>query len=380
MFVKASKVALAAVAVLLWSGVSFAQVGAIAGKVTDENGQGVKDVLVKIERLDVRGNYKVKTGKKGDYFHAGLPLGTYQVSVEENGNIVDRASGVRVGLGDPTIVNFDLGEVRRRAQQQQQGGGLPTKEEISAMSPEERQRYEEALKKRQQQISKNKELNESFNAGMEAKRLQDWPTAVTQLMKAAELDPEQHVVWANLAEAQSGLAQSKVGPERQKANDEAIVSYNKAITLQPENAAYHNNLGLALVKAGKADEGKQELAKAAELDPAKGGTYYFNLGAVMINTGNTEGAIDAFKKATEVDPNYADAYYQLGTAMVGAAKVKEDGSVEPVPGTVEAFQKYVDLKPTGPFAESSRQMIQSLTQGVETSYESEEKKKKKDKS
>jgi len=232
---------------------------------------------------------------------------------------------------------------------------------------------------RQQQISKNKELNESFNAGMEAKRLQDWPTAITQLARAAELDPAQHVVWANLAEAQSSLAQSKVGAERDKANEDAIASYNKALELQPENAGYHNNLGLALVKAGKVDEGKQELSKAAELDPTKGGMYYFNLGAVMINTGNTDGAIEAFKKATEVDPTHADAYYQLGTAMVGAATIKDDGSVEPAPGTVEAFKKYVELKPAGPFAESARQMIQSLTQGVETSYESDDKKKGKKK-
>ena len=101
------------------------------------------------------------------------------------------------------------------------------------------------------------------------------------------------------------------------------------------DAAYHNNLGLALIKAGQAEEGKAELQTAAGIGvPANGGRYYFNLGAVMVNSGNAQGAIDAFRKATEVQPDHADAYYQLATALVGTATMKEDGSIVPAPGTV----------------------------------------------
>ena len=360
---------------------ALAQVGSLSGKVTGEDGQGLRDAVIKIDRMDVKGSYQVKTKKKGQWFHAGLPIGRYTVALEVDGKVVDRISGVRVSLGDGDPINFDMAEIKnRQAAAQSSGASGPSKEVLASMSSEERKQYEEALKKRQQQLSKNKELNEAFNGGMTALRAKDYATAVASLGKAAEIDPEQDVVWANLADAQGNLATTKAGPARDEMIQASILSYRKALELQPTSAPYQNNLGLALVKAGQMDEGKAALAKAAEMDPTNGGKYYFNLGAVMINSGNTEAAIDAFKKATEVQPDYADAYFQLGTALVGQATTQDDGSVVPVAGTIEAFQKYIELSPSGPYAASAQAMIQGLTGSVETKYENPDKKKKKKKS
>lgn len=361
---------------LLFSGAAAAQVGSFRGEVLDADGKGVQDAVIRIERTDVRGNYKVKTDKKGGYFHAGLPLGNYVITLEIDGQVVDKAIGVRPAMGGAKVIDFDLREIAERQKEVEAQGGVPTKDQLATMTKEERKAYEEGLKKREQQISKNKDLNAAFNAGMEAKRLKDYDVAVQQLAKATEIDPEQEVVWANLADAQSSAAQTKSGEARKQMNDAAIASYGKAIELKPETAAYYNNLGLAYVKAGRLEEGKAELQKAAELDPINGGKYYFNLGAVMVNSGNKDGAIDAFRKATEVQPNYADAYYQLGIAMVGAAQIGEDGSIKPVEGTVEAFEKYIELKPGGAMAASAQAMIQSLTGSVDTKFTDPNRKKK----
>ena len=113
------------------------------------------------------------------------------------------------------------------------------------------------------------------------------------------------------------------------------------------------------------------------LDPVNGAKFYFNLGAVMVNTGNVQGAIDAFRSATETDPNYSMAYYQLGMALVGMAETKEDGSVVPAPGTIEAFQRYIELEPTGDYTQSAQGMLTGLTSQVETSYEDPNKKVRK---
>src|SRR3954452_1511762 len=94
--------------ILLFTGAAFAQTSQIEGVVKDENGQPLKDALIKIERKDIKGSYKVKTRKKGDYLHAGLPLGTYLIVCEVNGKDVDKVDNVRTKLGDPTVVNFDL--------------------------------------------------------------------------------------------------------------------------------------------------------------------------------------------------------------------------------------------------------------------------------
>lgn len=376
----ARKLVLLCAGLVLFGGLASAQVGSIAGKVIGEDGKPLEGAQILIERTDVKGNYKVKTKKKGDFFHAGLPLGTYTVSCEVKGQVVDRVSGVRVGMGDPSTVTFDLAEMKRKQEAAQASGAAgtqPTEEQLRSMSKAEREAYEKALAQRKQQISKNKELNEAFNGGMEALRANNFDAAVASFTKASEIDPEQHVIWAQLAEAQSKMAPTKTGADRDAAYAASIAAYEKAISLAPDNAAYYNNYGLTLVKMGKLDEGQAKLGQAAQIDPVNGGRYYFNLGAVMVNSGNTQGAIDAFRKATEVDPNYADAYYQLGVALTGAAEYNADGSVKPAPGTVEAFQKFIELRPGTPAAEQAQGMIQTLTGKVETTFEDPSKAKKK---
>jgi tetratricopeptide (TPR) repeat protein len=376
----ARKLVLFCAGLVLFGGLASAQVGSIAGTVIGEDGNPAQGIQILIERTDVKGNYKVKTKKKGDFFHAGLPLGTYTVSCEVKGEVVDRVSGVRVGMGDPTAVNFDLAEMKKKQQAAQASGAAgsqPSEEQLRSMSKAERDAYEQALNQRKQQISKNKELNEAFNGGMEQMRGNDFAGAVASFTTASGLDPAQHVIWAQLAEAQSKLAPTKTGAERDASYAASIAAYDKAIELAPDSAAYYNNYGLTLVKMGKLEEGQAKLGQAAQLDPVNGGRYYFNLGAVMVNSGNTQGAIDAFRKATEVDPNYADAYYQLGVALTGAAEYGADVSIKAAPGTVEAFQKFIELRPGTPAAEQAQGMIQTLTGTVETSFEDPSKAKKK---
>ena len=78
--------------------------------------------------------------------------------------------------------------------------------------------------------------------------------------------------------------------------------------------------------------------------------------------------MSAFKKAIDADPNYADAQYQYGIYLTSQAKTDASGKVTAVPGTIEAFQKYLDLKPDGPFAESAKGMITMLGGTVSTTF------------
>lgn len=366
---------LATLALTLLASTALAQVGSVRGKVTAADGSGVQGAMIYIERVGVRGNYKVKTNKRGNFFHAGLPLGGYAVRLEIDGKQVYSVNGYQVKLGEQEPLDFDLGEIQREAQAARSGAG-PTQDQLNAMSADERKKYEQALKARQQQISKNKKLNETFNMAMEAKRLKNWAVAVQQFKAAAEIDGTQDVVWGNMAEALSGMVLTKTGDEREQVGEEAIMAYNRAIELKPD-PAYYNNLGLLLIRLQRVEEGSAKLEQAAEMAPENAGTYYFNLGATMVNTGNTERAIAAFNKATEVQPDFANAYYQLATVLVGTAQMKEDGSIIPAPGTVEAYQKYLDLEPQGPYAASAQAMVQSLSGKLETVFEQPKKRRSK---
>lgn len=370
----------------LTMGVALAQTGAIAGKVIGEDGQPMKGAWIVITRTDIKGDYMVESNKKGEYFHAGLPLGTYNVQCNvggkktkgkiEGGQVVDQMNGVRTRLGDPVEVNFSLAEraAKQKAMQKAAETGQLTAEMSREMSKEDRERLEKQMKERAAAMAKNKELNDAFNAGMTALSAKNWDEAVTQFAKASEMDPKQHVIWANLAESYIGQAGAKPA-EAQPLTEKGLEAWAKAIELKPDAPEYHNNYALALAKAKKYTEAEAELTKAAQLDPPKAGTYFYNLGAVLTNIGQLEPAGSAFKKAIEADPSHADAQYQYGIYLMSKATTTADGKVIPPDGTLQAFQKYIELKPTGPFADSAKGMIQMMDSTLSTSYQNPDAKK-----
>ena len=358
---------------MLLSCAAYAQTSSMAGKVTGEDGKPLQNALVHIDRKDIKGAYKVKSNKKGEYFHAGLPLGTYDVSVEVDGKVIEGLTmrNVKTRLGDePSTVNFDLSSIKKRNDEIKAAAetGTLTKEQARDMSPEQRAAMEKAMKDQQQAMAKNKALNDAFNAGMTALNAKQFDVAVQSLVKASELDPKQGVVWANLAEAYMGEAKTKTGDEQTALYAKAYEAYGKALEIKPDDAAAHNNFALALAAGKKFPEAQAELTKAAQIDPPNAGKYYFNLGALLVNNQQLEPAGEAFKKAIDSDPNYADAYYQYGIYLVSKASVGADGKVTPPAGTMEAFQKYLQLKPDGPYAESAKGMLESMGTQISTEY------------
>jgi tetratricopeptide (TPR) repeat protein len=365
------KLALFAGAFLFFSVAGWSQTTSLEGEVKGEDGQGLKDAVIKIERIDIKGNYKTKTDKKGRWIHAGLPIGTYRVVLEVGGVEKDRVDNVRSRLGDPTPINFNLAEVKQRQQAIQQAAetGQLTKEQERGLSAEQKAALEKQTKERQAALAKNKALNEAFNNGKEAMNMKQFDVAVQHFEKASEMDAQQHVVWANLADAYSSLGSTKTGQEQTDAYNKGIEAFSKAIALKPDDDAYLNNYGLLLARAKRVDEARAELTKAAQLNPAGAGKYYYNLGAVLQNTGQYEAAIDAFKQAIDADPNHAEAQYWYATALSSRITMTNDGKVVGPPGMKEALEKYLALKPDGPFAPAAKDLLTTISGQISTTYE-----------
>ncbi|MGA2773149.1 MAG: carboxypeptidase regulatory-like domain-containing protein [Bryobacteraceae bacterium] len=365
---------LATAGLLFFGFTSLAQITAIEGDVKGDDGKPLVGAVVKIDRYDITAHYKTKTDKKGHYFYNGLPLGNYNVTIEVDGKDVDQTKGVRSRLGDPTNVSFNLQaskqsrDAAQAAMQKAAEGGQLPKDMERGMTAAEKAAWEKTLKEREGQLKQHKELNDAFNAGMTAMADKQYDQAVQALTKASEIGPQELAVWANLADAYMKLAGTKTGPEFDDAAQKGLDAYSKAIALKPEDAATHNNYALALVQAKKIPEAQAELTKAAQLDPTNAGKYYYNLGAVLTNANQADAAADAFQKAIAADPKYAEAYYQYGVYLVGKASFGADGKVTPVPGTVEQFQKYLELAPTGQFAQPAKDMLATLSATVDVSY------------
>ena len=275
---------------------------------------------------------------KASIFRIGVAPGTYKFSLIKDGKVIDFFDRVPVGAGDERVSRFRLGE------------GQSAK---PVMSEEQQKKIAEV----QKQNEKIKGLNAKLTEAKQLETAGNYDQAITILQQAAQADPNQDVIWANLGEAQHGA----------KKYPEAIESYQKAIALKPTNGPYHSALADALAKSGQTDKAVAEWATAAENDPPNAGAYYFNEGAVLTNTGKVDEAIAAFDKALQADPTRADAYYFKGIDLMGKATVKGDKMVAPA-GTAEAFNKYLELEPNGKYADPAKQMLASIGATVETTY------------
>jgi Tfp pilus assembly protein PilF len=357
---------------LLFAGASWAQISAIEGDVKGPDGQPLKGAVILIERQDMKGTYKgAKTDKKGHYIYNGLPFpGTYNVSVWVDDQKKDETKGVKTQLGDPINISFDLKQsaAQQHSTQAAVASGTATPEQERGMSKEQKEALEKQAKDNAAIMAKNKALNDTFNTGKDALAAKNYDAAIDSLQKGTEMDPNQNVIWANLADAYVGQAGTKTGADQQAALDKAAEAYGKAIALKPDNAGYHNNYALTLARSKKYDEAQAELTKAASLDPQSAGHYYYNLGAVYINAGQSGPAEAAFKKAVDVQPDYADAQFQYATALSARLTTDKAGKVIAPDGMKEALEKYLQLEPMGQFADASKSLLQAIGATISADY------------
>jgi len=358
-------------AVTVFAGLGVAQMGTFIGRVIGADGKPQKDVVIKIDRVDIKGNWKTKTNKKGEWIYSGMQSGgRYNISCEVDGKVMDTVNGVRATMGEPVEVdlcNLQKVAAKNAAMQKAMETGQVTQEMARDMTPEQRAQMERAMKERSESMKKNKALNDAFNAGMTAMQAKDYATAIDSLNKAGELDPKQNAVWANLAAAHEGLGGTQTAEAQTASYQKAAEAYTKSIELKPDDAGLHNNYGLLLAKMKNMDGAAAELDKAAALNPPGAGQYYFNLGAIMVNTGQNEAAIGAFKKCTEADPKYANCWYYYGNTLSGKMQIQGD-KVIPPDGMVAALEKYLELDPNGANAAAAQGLLSTVTTSVQRTY------------
>ena len=366
---------LVAVAVVVLIPAAFAQFTAtVKGTVKDEKGTPISGASVELQNNENGQKYSLKTDKKGQYFSLGIMPGKYKVVLVVNGQPTFQLTNVPVGLEQQeTVVDIDLQKERAM---QQAGGGQATggkgQPQGQPQLTEEQKKKIEAAQKEQMTV---KTLNEKLAQAGAAEQAGNPEQAVQILTQATQIDATRDLLWARLGDAYK-LQAAKQTDRTQQSQDyaQAADAYQKAIQIKP-TADYWNLLGEAYSKSGKTDDAVKAYTTAAQLDPPNAGKYYFNIGAVDTNTGKVDDAIQAFDKAIAADPNRADAYYWKGVNLLGKAKLEGSKMVAP-PGTAEAFNKYLELQPNGPFAEPAKQMLAQMGVSVETSFGKGKKKSK----
>jgi tetratricopeptide (TPR) repeat protein len=336
----------------------------------DQNGAPIVGATVEWFSQETGRKYTLKTNGKGEYFSLGIAPGKYKVTLSKDGKEIFNFNNVPVSV-DEAVLDFDL------KKEQQQGA------QAAGISPEELKRRQEEAAKAAKEGNTVKSLNEKLAAANTAAAAGDFDTAIATLTEATQIDATRDLLWFKLGDAyrSSGLKQTDPA-EKTKRLDSAIEDYQKAIDLKAKAsetaanknpdapkqlAAYYNNLAEAYAKSGKTDDAVKAYTQAATTDPTSAAQYYFNMGAIMTNTGKVDEAIAAFDKSIAADPNRADSYYWKGVNLMGKATLKGDKMVAP-DGTADAFNKYLELQPTGQFADPAKQMLASIGATIETNF------------
>ena len=201
-------------------------------------------------------------------------------------------------------------------------------------------------------------LQQAWGAGLAALKDKRYPEAIGLLLEASRIDPQQHVVWATLGSAYAEA--------REYASAE--MGYRKAIAIQPNEAAYHTNLGLALAQEGQIGEAEREIGEGARLDPASAGRTHYNVGAILTNLGMPEAGAEEFRRAMQAEPPIAAAAYQYGLYLVSKATVQAGRFAAP-DGAKQAFERYLSLATPAEGEERprvARELAASIGSAMET--------------
>lgn len=364
-------VALVAAVVALASVFIFAQANTadLRGKAIDEKGQPMAGATVRITTADGR-KLEAKTEPTGEFAFSGVPAGKIKIELLVDGK--PRTGGESEVLpGQVNVLNLDLQAAAAAAK----------------MTPEQRkkmeQENEDRQKKAQAEHNKIKNLNAMLAQGKQMMDSGNYEGAVGIYDNAVKTDPTKDLVWANLGLAYLGQAE-KTQDSAQKAQsaNKSIEAFQKAISINPNNGAYHNNLGQAYARAGNTADALKEFQTAGQMDPTAAARYYFNAGATLTNESTKlppgtpeqkkklDDANEMFKKSAAADPKYSggEAYYQIATNLLSEATMSKDGKMVVPDGTADAYHKYLEESPNGRYAESAKQTLAALGSSVETSY------------
>jgi len=350
--------------------------GTVKGVCKDVQGNPIADAVVVFANQDNGQKYTLKTNKKGEYFSLGVSAGKYTVTLYKNADDAKAGKELFSVKAFPVAMDENPLDIDLQKEQQKAAQGV-------GLTPEQLKERQEAAEKASKENTTIKSLNEKIVAANTAMKAGDFDTAISTLTEALQVDTTHDVIWAQLGDANRGSALKQTDPaEKTKRLQEAVTDYQKAIDIKqkamdaatakkPDDnsrlAEYYNHLGDVAARAGKLDDAVKAYSQAAQINPEGAAGYYYNAGAVLTNAGKVDDAIAAFDKCIAADPNKADAYYQKGVNMIGKATLQGDKMVAP-PGTAEAFQKYLELQPAGPYADVAKQMLTSIGASVETGF------------
>ena len=339
--------------------------GKVHGHVQDPTGAPMKGGTVSLSQDGGKtAKYSFTTDDNGNYTGEGIAPGTY-IAVYRNADtpadkMVDQLPEIKITAGGDATADFDM----------------TRQEYLSKLTPDQRKQLEQ-IKGKNAEINKEnvqiKNLNADLTKARDDNKQKNYTEAESLMSRDTTAKPDASVLWVELGRAQYGL----------KKNDDAITSLKKAIELESASkkpntdiiAAANDTLGEVYASQGKVPEAQAAYDAAVAADPKGAAMHYANEAIMMDRNNQIDATVAAADKAIAADPTKPTPYYLKGKALINKASVdpKTQKIVAP-PGCAEAYQKYLELAPDGPFANDAKSVLAELGTSVSSTYKASKKK------
>jgi len=118
------------------------------------------------------------------------------------------------------------------------------------------------------------------------------------------------------------------------------------------------SLGEIYAHEGKIKDAEEAFDNAVAAFPQQAAQYRRNETIVFFQVGNADAQFAAAEKAIPLDPTRAPLYYFKGQALISKATI--DPTTQKMllpPGCAEAYQKYLELEPNGPYSADAKGVL-----------------------
>jgi tetratricopeptide (TPR) repeat protein len=358
---------------LIWCGAAAAQTsGRISGQVLDPQGVPYPGLTVTITSPDTNKSLIATTDKDGKFVQLGLTGGMYTLNFKDPKNPqidYNVKFPVATDQDNPITINFkELFEAYAKEHPVQ-----PEKAATTAQFQGMKQHFQAGLDALQAYNADHAKLAAAAAADKPAlndKIMAECQTAAGEFGEAVKLADAKDTKNQAVILANQGVALDCAGKYA-----DAAASYQKAIDVKPD-AGYYAALATDTAKTAAAQpsvtdaqlddaltKASADCAQAITLDPTKAAVCWRNVGISFYNKSRMKQATVPFQKATAADPTYAEAWYFLGSVLLNQMDSKQEGtkiSYIIQPGTQEAYQKYLELAPTGPYATEAKAALDTV--------------------
>jgi tetratricopeptide (TPR) repeat protein len=336
----------------------------VSGTVLDFDAKPFPGVTITItNKNNSAKTYTLITDKDGKFESPGLPVGTYNVNFKApninynetmklDGGLANTGAIMNVSFKDIAAkTGYDVNAAKKNA-------------EVASKMKEMKSHFDNGVHAMNDADAVKQQLRTAppdQKTTLQASLNTDYQTAITEFGQAQQMltekDPNLAVILGNLS----------IAYEAEGQYDQAIDALQKAAVIKP-TAGDYAQLGTDLAHTGKMQDAEAACDKASTFDPTNktaGGQCYENVGIVLTNASKMSDAVPPLQKATQLDPNNANAWYFLGNALVSEIDTKQEGGKQVYvvpPGTEEAYKKYLELQPNGPFASQAKESLDAVTQ------------------